>query len=293
MPAMMVNRLWAWLHRQPVSLVFDADGFPLEERVDYVGLNPKGNQYRFLKNEEKKILHRSQKVLTRSKRAMEIHLANIGISLRDKFYVVGNGRDSKIFQPDLESRLRIRQELGIMDKDLLWVYTGTVGPQYMVDEMLRLFEKHHLAHPNSKILILTRNPGYVEERIPGNLQKSIVIKNGAYSEIPFYLSAADLGLSLRKSAPSLAGIAPIKLGEYFLCGLPVIASSGVGDTEEMLKDKDFCFLMDSSDGELFTVRLQEWLGGLGKLDKGKIRDFGMEKFSLEKSVESYLGVLNE
>lgn len=287
MPAMMVNRLWAWLRRQSVSLVFDADGFPLEERVDYVGLNPKGNQYRFLKNEEKKILHRSHKVLTRSKRAMEIHVANIGISQRDKFYVVGNGRDSKIFQPDLESRFRIRQDLGILDKDLLWVYTGTVGPQYMVDEMLGLFEKHHLAHPNSKFLILTRNPGYVEERIPGNLQNFVIIKNGAYSEIPFYLSAADLGLSLRKSAPSLAGIAPIKLGEYFLCGLPVIASSGVGDTEEMLKDKDFCFLMDSSEGELFTVRLQEWLGGLDKLDKWKIRDFGMEKFSLEKSVESY------
>lgn len=288
MPAMMVNRLWAWLSRKPISLVFDADGFPLEERVDYVGLNPKGNQYRFLKNEEKKILHRSHKVLTRSQKASDIHVANIGSSHREKFFVVANGRDSKIFQPDQESRIRIRRDLRISDKDLLWVYTGTVGPQYMVDEMLGLFGKHHLAHPNSKFLILTRSPDYVEDRIPSNLKESVIIKSGAYSEIPFYLSAADIGLSLRKSAPSLAGIAPIKLGEYFLCGLPVIASSGVGDTEEMLKDKDFCFLVESSGGELFTAQIQEWIGGVVTLDRGEIRKFGMEEFSLEKGVRSYL-----
>ena len=288
MPAMMVNRLWGWLSRQPISLVFDADGFPLEERVDYTGLNPLGRQYLFLKKEEEKILRRADKVLTRSQKAIDIHIAKMGSQQRAKFFVVGNGRDSSFFKPDEESRSRIRKALGLSDKDKLWVYTGTVGPQYMVDEMLGLFGLYQRDNPGSKFLILTRNPGYVEERLPEKLQEAVFIKSGAYSEIPFYLSAADVGLSLRKYAPSLGGIAPIKLGEYFLCGLPVIASTGVGDTQEMLGDKDFCFLMESGGGELFTERFQEWMGGLDKMDKGEIRDFGIAQFSLEQSVESYL-----
>ena len=291
MPAMMVNRLWDWLSTKAVSLVFDADGFPLEERVDYAGLDPNGKQYRLLKKEERKMLKRADKVLVRTQKALDIHVANIGERYRSNFFVVGNGRDSEIFKPDSQSRLRIRRELGMSEKDLLWIYTGTVGPQYMVDEMMGLFQEWHREQSGSKFLILTRNPGYVEERIPNELRKAVVIKNGAFAEIPFYLSAGDVGLSLRKSAPSLSGIAPIKLGEYILCGLPVIASKGVGDTEAILEGKPFCYLLKEEKEVVFSENLSAWMLGLGNLDRGSIRDFGVEKFSLEKSVESYLKAL--
>jgi glycosyltransferase involved in cell wall biosynthesis len=179
----------------------------------------------------------------------------------------------------------------LADKDKLWVYTGTIGPQYMVEEMLGLFGRFHLSNPGSKFLILTRNTDFLEGKVPEALRESVIVQSGSYTEIPLYLSAADLGLSLRKAASSLAGIAPIKLGEYLLCGLPVIASPGVGDTEELLKDQDFCFLVEEED--LFSDDFQEWVGRLDKLDRGKIREFGLGVFSLEKSVEGYLRILNE
>ncbi|MCH6202094.1 hypothetical protein MMU07_21130 [Aquiflexum sp. LQ15W] len=292
MPAMMVNRLYSWLSNQSVKVVFDADGFPLEERVNYAGLDPKGRQYLLLKKEEGKILKRADKVLTRTQKATDIHVANIGRQHQGKFFKVSNGRDADFFKPDSESRSRIRREIGLSDNELLWVYTGSIGPQYMVEEMLECFGRHHIDNPGSKFLILTRDTGYLAGKIPMEMEKSVIVQSGSYSEIPLFLSAADVGLSLRKAASSLVGIAPIKLGEYLLCGLPVIASSGVGDTEQMLKDKDFCFLVSSVGDGLFTPRLQGWIGGLAKLDRAKIRDFGLEHFSLEQSVGSYLGMLD-
>jgi glycosyltransferase involved in cell wall biosynthesis len=292
MPAMMVNRLYPWLSKQSVEVVFDADGFPLEERVNYAGLDPKGRQYLLLKKEERKILKKADKVLTRTQKAIDIHLANIGKQYQGKFFKVGNGRDADFFKPDPESRLRIRREFGLSGNELLWVYTGSIGPQYMVEEMLDLFGRHHMDNPGSKFLILTRDAGYLAGKIPREMEKSVIVQSGSYSEIPLFLSASDVGLSLRKAASSLSGIAPIKLGEYLLCGLPVIASSGVGDTEELLKDKDFCFLVGSVGDGLFTSQLQEWIGGLDKMDRGKIRDFGLGNFSLEQGVEGYLRVLN-
>jgi glycosyltransferase involved in cell wall biosynthesis len=290
MPAMMVNRLWGWLRKQSVSVIFDADGLPLEERVNYAGLDPLGRQYRLLKKEEEKILRKADKVLTRSQKSIDIHLATIGERYQSKFFTVSNGRDADFFRPDPESRWRIREAFGLADKDKLWVYTGTIGPQYMVEEMLGLFGRFHLSNPGSKFLILTRNTDFLEGKVPEALRESVIVQSGSYTEIPLYLSAADLGLSLRKAASSLAGIAPIKLGEYLLCGLPVIASPGVGDTEELLKDQDFCFLVEEED--LFSDDFQEWVGRLDKLDRGKIREFGLGVFSLEKSVEGYLRILN-
>ena len=34
----------------------------------------------------------------------------------------------------------------------------------------------------------------------------------------------------------MQAVAPIKLGEYLLCGLPVVATAGIGDTDAISSD---------------------------------------------------------
>jgi hypothetical protein len=286
MPAMMVNRLWDWLKREQVKVVFDADGLPLEERVDFAGLKTKSYQYRKLKSEESKMLQRADLVLSRSQAAIDIHLYNIGEPYREKFLKVANGRDADFFQPDPESRKQVRESLGLVDGEMLWVYTGSLGIPYEVDRMLSLFGKYQAKHSKSKFLILTRQGDFLEGKIPAGVAGSVVVKSGSFQEIPKYLSAGDVGLSLRKFAPSLAGLAPIKLGEYLLMGLPVIASRGVGDTEQQLVSKDFAFFLDpENEGACL-----EWLEGIKDLDLVKIREFALAEFSLERAVRDYLEI---
>src|SRR5690606_8425969 len=82
-PAMMAGAL---KKRMPhLKIVFDADGLPLEERVDFGGLDSKGFQYRFLKEQEIKMLLLADAVLTRSNKATRIHLKNIGEEHASKF----------------------------------------------------------------------------------------------------------------------------------------------------------------------------------------------------------------
>ncbi|WP_373495041.1 hypothetical protein [Aquiflexum sp.] len=285
MPAMMVNRLWPWLVSNNIRVVFDADGLPLQERVDFAGLDTQSAQYQLLKKEETRMLVSAHQVITRSQRSIDFHIENIGESHRPKFSVVGNGRDSRLFRPDEEERKRIRDKWGLGNADMLWVYTGTLGPQYMVEEMLAMFERFRKMQPGTRFLILSQNVDYLKGRIPESLEPYLMIKSGKYSDVPGYLSAADLGMSLRRTAPSLAGLAPIKLGEYLLMGLPVLASEGVGDTEELLKGQDFCFLFDSGRQKEFL----SWCEKGTNWNREKIRAFGIEHFSLQKSVEGYLG----
>jgi len=113
------------------------------------------------------------------------------------------------------------------------------------------------------------------------------VHRGEFADIPDFLAAGDLGLSFRKPAPSLAGLSPIKLGEYLLMGMPVIASKGVGDTEELLGGKPFSFLYEKGKEE----ECLEWVGQLAGQDRKGIREFGLREFGLDRSVEGWVSGL--
>ncbi len=286
MPAMMVNRLIDWLVKKEVRLIFDADGLPLEERLDYTDLEENSIQYKWLKGEEVKILKSANKILTRSDKSIEIHLKKIGEEHIRKFHKVSNGRLTDIFSPSSASGQSIRMELGLTPIAKLFVYSGSLGPQYCWDEMLKIFQAYHLDNPDSKFLVLTRNPEYLDKKIPDELMKVIMPVSCDFEKIPNYLSAADVAFSLRSPALSLAGIAPVKLGEYLMMGLPVIVSKGIGDTEELLLDKSFTFILDHDDPNR-NEKVLNWLNEIESHEEREILDFGRKNFSLEKSITEY------
>ncbi len=284
----MVNRLGSWLKRKKVKVIFDADGLPLEERVDFSGLKPNSSQYAFLKREERKIINMATRVITRSKKSVDIHLEVVGLKFADKFHVVSNGRDAAMFYYDAQTKAQVREELGLGKKEILWVYTGTLGKPYLVAEMLGLFAAFLSKGNQGKFLILTRNPSYLKSLISPALKAHLIVRTGEFRDIPRFLMAADLGLSLRSPAPSLAGLAPIKLGEYLMCGLPVMVSRDVGDTEELLEDKEFCFFYEKGKEAAFL----EWFENLAPINPEVIHNFGLAHFGLQSSIAQYLKVLD-
>ncbi|GAB2633233.1 hypothetical protein [Belliella aquatica] len=290
MPAMMCNRLSDWIKRKKIKIIFDADGLPLEERIDFAGLKSTDLQYRLLKKEETKLLHHADHVLVRTLKAKEIHLQNLNAQKETKFSVVTNGRDPSFFNFKTENKNQIRAKLGLNEDTKLFFYSGTIGPQYALDEMIAIFEAYWKTNKNTSFILLTRRPELVENHIPEDLKAVIYPIATDFDQIPKYLAAADLAFSLRLPAPSLAGIAPIKLGEYLLMGIPTMASAAVGDTESMLKSSDFCHIYQHNDPERIP-KAMNWINQL-KSNREEIIHFGQENFSLNLSITQYLKVLN-
>lgn len=291
MPAMMVNRCSRWMMNRNIHLVYDADGLPIEERVDYVGLNPKGIKHKWLKSVETKIIRNASKVLTRTNRSVSFLVRGNENSTK-KYAVVSNGRDKGFYRRDIEDRASIRNSLGLGKDSKLWIYSGTLGPQYQVEEMLLLFRQYHRRNRDSQFLLLTRDKEYLYGKIPETMAGCIKVRTVEFKNLPAYLSAADVALCLRRKGSSLAGIAPIKLGEYLMMELPVILSPGIGDFDSILTDKDFCFLYDPSSPDRFENACR-WVDGLKNEDLKGIRPFAVENFALEKSIAEYLQPLNE
>lgn len=270
--------------------VFDADGLPLEERVDFSGLNPNGLQYRFLKRQEKTMIKKADLVLVRSAKAREIHINSNGAHVAPKLFTVSNGRDSSFFKPDSGVREAYREKLNLSPQQLLLVYCGSLGPQYGMDIMVSLFESLLEIQPESKFLLLVPN-NPMENTIPENLMKKIHVVSGPFSFIPAWLNAADLALAIREPKFSMQGVAPIKLGEYLLMGLPTIASKGIGDTESMLRDAEFVHLFDHHNDRALDMAKQ-WMRNFSSSHKVAIRRFALKHFSLERSVEDYKNALD-
>ena len=269
------------------KLIFDADGLSLEERIDFAGLKRESFQYKLMKSAETKMLKSADAVITRSQKAIDIHIAHIGESYRSKFSVVFNGRDKNVFAYQPTIREKVRKELGLKD-ELLFVYAGSLGPQYCLNEMLEIFQayaENHLA----KFLILTGNTEFAEQNIPSELKEHVILKSVPSEKVSFYLNGGDVAFGLRKPTFSMQGVAPIKLGEYLLCGLPVIASKGIGDTEKILENFEECYLYDHSIGLLPQIdQIKNFVEKAIFADRNKIAQKAQDYFSLEAAAESYL-----
>lgn len=269
-----------------LTIIFDADGLPLEERVDFSGLNPHGKQFRFLKREETHMLKMADLVLTRTEKAKNIHLKNIGSGFTKKFFTVSNGRDPRFFDINATDRQKFRNKLSLSPDQLCLVYCGSLGPQYGWETMIQIFQTLLLSRPDSKFLILTQEDAYIREIIPAGMQHQIKIIKGLYTNIPKWLNAADIAFAIREPNLSMQGVAPIKIGEYLLMGLPTIASKGIGDSENLLKGQSFIHLFDPQKREE-VKNIIDWVEHQRLQEKEEIRNFALQHFTLSRSVKDY------
>jgi len=291
MPAILVNSLYFFLKKRNIKIVFEADGFPIQERIDFSGLNPDSLQARLLLKQEKRMLVLANAVLTRSKKAIDIHVDRIGEGQRPKFYAAANGRKPDFFKFSKEKRSEIRKSLGLSESEICWIYVGSLGPAYGEEDLMSLFDLAQKRFGNLHLLVLPNDLDYAKENLRTEFSDRVHILNVPFKEIPYYLSAADIGLNFRKNAASLSGLFPIKLGEYLLCGLPILGSLNMGDAESILGDQSFVLNLDLDSVEDWEGRLER-LPSLLQEDRLAIRGFAIEHFSLDSSVNTYLEALN-
>jgi len=273
-------------------MVFDADGLPLDERVDFAGQSPSSFVYRMLRDVEAQAVRRANVVLTRSGKAIEILHARAGAGTSSrKFHVVSNGRDSKLFKPvDPSLFNEIRNSLDFNINDPLIIYAGSLGGKYCLKEMLKFFSFIHARRKDSKFVILTSSPDLVKSMLEifPLIKPNITSLYAQNSLVAKYLSCADLGLAFIRPSYSMQAASAIKIGEYLLSGLPVIGTPGIGDSNEicarggyvlrnMLEDD----LIAAADWFIDSVLPQR------ENYRKSSRALGMNRFSLEASAESY------
>jgi glycosyltransferase involved in cell wall biosynthesis len=267
-------------------MIYDADGLEADERVDFRRLSRSNPVYRLLRAIERRAVADARTVLVRTPAAAEI-LADRAAVDTDRFHVVTNGRDPDVFRPASDAeRRRARAELAFPIDAPVLAYAGSIGPQYRFDLVAGTFAAIRERAPEAQLLVLTSEPSravdLLERHQPG-IGRSTEALSVEPERVPFLLGAADAGLSFRSEAFSTRAIAPVKLGEYLLCGLPVIGTGGVGP----LALSPDVFFDDNADPDAAA----EWLLGSVMPRRAAVstraRAVGVQFFSIDASVRDY------
>lgn len=285
------------LRNRSIPIVFDADGLPLDERVDFGGHSQLSLTYRFLRDIEAQAVRRADAILTRTGRAVDILHARAGAGTKkDKFYVVTNGRDPTAYTPGTpEQRHDLRKSLSIAPSAPLIVYAGSLGEQYCINEMFRFFEAIRTLRSDTRFLLLTGSLAVAKSYLklfPG-LENLCIIRNVESNKVSSYLGAADLGLALRYPSFSMQGVAPIKIGEYLLCGLPLLLARGAPPNAGDLPPNTSMHLnsFDKSDFTNAAIWFVQQVLSNRESYRQSTRAAGLKLFSLDASVRSYASAL--
>lgn len=237
-----VPAVMGWLAKRITGskLIFDIRGFFPEEYVD-AGVWPAGGfLYRLTKAVEKKLFRVSDGlvVLTEKARTILTTSDTEGNFTTKPLAVIPCCVDFARFGDVAASdRDKFRDELGLTGRRVI-VYVGALGGWYLTDEMAEFLATAHTQDQSTFSLILTQSrPELMAEKLKslGVAERDFLIRQVSPSEVPKYLTAADVALSFIKTCYSKQSSSPTKIAEYLASGLPVISNSGIGDLDEVIE----------------------------------------------------------
>jgi len=185
---------------------------------------------KILKYYEKRIATKASLIITATQKMIEVITA---WGTNSQFLRAPSCVDIEKFTFSERSRLSLREHYKIKDDECIIIYLGKLGGMYMEEE---IFEFFSYCQQNSvrkfKFWILSIEPA---EKIK-SLFKAHNIRSEKYlinsvkrDDVYKYLSAADIGFVAVRPKPSRRFCSPIKDGEYWACGLPIIIPKGISD----------------------------------------------------------------
>ncbi len=189
-------------------------------------------------------------------------------------------------------RFRRRAEAEDAEGGLTFLYAGSVGGYYLVEEMLRFFERAQRLIPDARLLFLANNDlsGVEKALTAGGLPLGKVkLARVPHEAIPGEMVRAHVGLLFLRQSFARRAMSPIKLAEYLASGLPVVMTPGVGDSEEDLLPHRVGVMVREQTPEGYDRALKEILDLLadGPALRNRCRRVAESLFSLEAGVSEY------
>lgn len=283
------------IYPRDLKLIFDIRDFWLDTRIETRSIK---FPYRFLKLLEKKLYLKSNAFITLTDRAQQIIKTKFKSEVEGKdFYVIPCCADFSLFNEKKirqERRVEIKKKLLLSEKSFILGYLGSLGSDYLLEEMVQAFKVLLNLKKDSIFLFISNNgkdeviKAFKKAELDLDLLRFISINR---TEVPEYLSLLDLSIIFIRPSESKAGCSPTKLAELFAMNIPVVVNKHVGDMDNLISLNKNCSSLVTiplSKKEIIT-NLKEVISL--KNEYQKIRKNSLN-FSLETGIETYVSMYN-
>lgn len=201
--------------------------------------------------------------------------------------------DLNLFSFKNKKRSDLLKSLNLEDK-IVCVYAGKFGGIYLDYEVFDFFKQCHLFWGDQfHALILS---SHKQEEINAYAKKanfprsSLTLKFVNHNQIPDYMGLGDFGITPVKSVPSKQYCTPIKNGEYWALGLPVVITPNISDDSDIIENNNIGSVIKqlSSEGYLNSIKEIDLLliGNTTQTLYNKIRPFAetYRNFNIAKNI---------
>ncbi len=238
---------------------------------------------------EKKQADRASYIISATEGMREYAAQKYGLSI-DNFFVKPACVDLDLFNEVLNNQ-QLRQDLGL-EKKIVCVYAGKFGGIYLEDEIFDFVKVAADYWGDSFRFLILTNHTHEEiaayRRSSGLREHQVIMKFVPHQEVPRYMGLADFGLTPVKPIPTKRYCTPIKDGEYWALGLPVVISANISDDSEIIESNNIGVVLKAFDKIAYhhaVIQLEEILKTPDL--RGKIRNIAKQYRSFDIAQKVY------
>lgn len=180
--------------------------------------------------------------------------------------------DLSLFSDKLLKNSELLKKLGL-DGKIVCVYAGKFGGFYLEDETFQFVKQCEEFWGKDKFRFLALSNAtdeYMNEKMAKfNIQPETVVKLFVpYKEVAQYMGLADFAFSAYKPVPSKRYGTPIKNGEYWALGLPVVIPPNISDDSAIIEKHNAGAILRGFSKEDYMKSISQ----IDSITKGKTRD---------------------
>lgn len=255
-PAVIGSFIKLFLKR---GFVFDMRGFLIDEQIMLGRWMPEGLVYRLSRLFERWCILSADIVIANTVGFQEM-VINQPYFPREtssqKVVIIPNCVDINRFSVNPAIRASVREEMKWNNRTVI-IFVGEAREWEAFDYIISFFLFVKTIHPDAYLAFICYGDLRKLKQIIAQSNISVddyCLKTVSPKQVPDILSAADVGILFRRQNPFIRTVSsPIKFAEYLACGLPVVVSQGVGDTEQVILDHNVGVVIDTEDPKQISV----------------------------------------
>ena len=225
-------------------LIFDFRGFLAEESVSRGNWRAGGLTFRLTKAAERRLLDDADGVVFLTERAR----VRLDVPVEVIPCCVDTTRFAAADRANLDWTGRI-----------VYVHAGALGGFYLIEETAQLLAAARAADPRTFALVLTQSaprPMIDALERAGFTPDDYRVLTVAPEDVPRYLHASDIGVSVIRTSYAQRASSPTKFAEYLAAGLPVIFTADIGDLDVQIEKRRVGVLLRGFDRAAYAEAIR-------------------------------------